>query len=184
MNDKLNPLWDEFILWLALPEIKRGAIVTEEEWAQAHGYQSSRQLRRWKVDPAFLARQQEIMEGLGSNVDSAHTASGILEGVGDVSVDEADYRVVKSQLFNAAKSGNLKAMEQYMKLYGKTWIEEEAAARSSDFTGVDLEKLVAEGLVVVAESVVADALRARGWVVVEPAGPAPEEDGDDGASRV
>jgi hypothetical protein len=83
--------------------------------------------------------------------------------------DEADYRVVKAQLFDAAKGGNLKATELFMKLYGKSWIEEEAASRVSDFSGMDFDKLVAEALVVAG-------LRARGWSVVPAPGGAYEGD--------
>jgi hypothetical protein len=82
--------------------------------------------------------------------------------------DERDYRLVKAQLLTSAKTGNLKATELFMKLYGKTWIDEEQASRSSDFGSMDLEDLVARAVLVLAPEVLADALRAEGWVVEAP----------------
>jgi hypothetical protein len=93
----------------------------------------------------------------------------------DEPADERDYRLVKSQLLTNAKSGNLKATELWMKLYGKTWIDEEQAARSSDFSNMDLPSLLAETAVAVAPDFFADALRSAGWSVEAP---------DDGSSRI
>lgn len=156
-----NSLWDEFILWLALPVDQRGAVASEEEWARSKGYANARQLRRWKQDPRFRERQAELL--------ADRAAFGVTLAPGSpadvVSGDEADYHVVKAQLFDAAKSGNLKATELYMRLYGKSWIEEEAAARSSDFTGVDLDVLVAQALVAVDLDTVISVLEDAGWCV-------------------
>jgi hypothetical protein len=168
MSNDVNPLWDEFIMWLATPVEKRGLIATEEDWAKFKGYKDSRQLRRWKKDPRFVSRQAELTPSVSSvGVTSAPGSS--LDGV---SVDEADYRVVKANLLDAAKGGNLKATELFMKLYGKSWIDEEAAARSSDFSTMDFEVLVAEGLAAVAEDVLVSCLRDRGWVVARDEGAA------------
>ena len=164
MSDKVNPLWDEFILWLSVPAEKRGLIATEEDWAKSKGYKDSRQLRRWKNDPRFVERQVELTGGSSVAVSYSTSAPGSVEEA--LLGDEADYRVVKAQLFDAAKGGNLKATELFMKLYGKSWIEEEAASRVSDFSGMDFDKLVAEALLVVAEDAVVAGLRARGWSVV------------------
>jgi hypothetical protein len=60
-----------------------------------------------------------------------------------------------------------------MKLYGKTWIEEEQASRSSDFSSVDLGELVAQAAVAVAPEILAEVLRASGWTVEEPDASAP-----------
>jgi hypothetical protein len=161
MSENVNPLWDEFILWLAVPVEKRGAIASEDDWAKAKGYRDARQLRRWKKDPRFVARQAELT----GESPALGVTSPVFSGSGAFVGDEADYRVVKGQLLDAAKGGNLKATELFMKLYGKSWIDEEAAARSSDFSTVDLDALVAEALVSVAEDQVVSVLRARGWQV-------------------
>lgn len=169
MSEKVNPLWDEFILWLSVPAEKRGVIATEDDWAKSKGYKDARQLRRWKNDPRFVERQVELTGGV--SVPGSHSTSAPRSVDESVSGDEADYRVVKAQLLDAAKGGNLKATELFMKLYGKSWIEEEAASRASDFTGMDFDALVAEALVSVSEDAVVAVLRSRGWSVA----PAPGE---------
>lgn len=172
MSDKVNPLWDEFILWLSVPAEKRGVVATEDDWAKSKGYKDARQLRRWKNDPRFVARQAELV----GDVPVLRVTSAPGSVAEAVSGDEADYRVVKANLLDAAKGGNLKATELFMKLYGKSWIEEEAASRASDFTGMDFDALVAESLVSVSEDAVVAALRSRGWSVVPAAGEAYEGD--------
>lgn len=162
---KINPVWDEFILWLATPEQERGAISTEEEWAKAKGYSDSRTLRRWKKDERFVERQRRLTEGMAVRSGAATVFE---DDDNPDFADERDYRIVKSQLLNSAKSGNLKATELFMKLYGKTWIDEEAASRSSDFTQLDLESLVARAAGALAPEILAGALRDAGWTVVEP----------------
>jgi len=172
MAAKQHALWDEFILWLAMPEAERGVNATEEDWAKAKGYADSRQLRRWKKDPAFVERQRVLLENMSSRAGAVTQFS---DDASDEPADERDYRLVKSQLLTNAKSGNLKATELWMKLYGKTWIDEEQAARSSDFSNMDLPSLLAETAVAVAPDFFADALRSAGWSVEAP---------DDGSSRI
>jgi hypothetical protein len=174
MSGNVNPLWDEFILWLALPVERRGLIASEDDWAQSKGYANARQLRRWKNDPRFVERQRELLDGLPANVVTS--APGV--PADDVVGDEADYLAVRAKLFDAAKNGNLKATELFMKLYGKSWIDEETAARSSDFMGMDLDALVSETLLAVDVVAVVGVLRSRGWTVLEP------EDTDAGVARV
>jgi hypothetical protein len=170
MASKVNPLLDEFILWLSMPENERGAVATEDDWAKAHGYADSRTLRRWKKLPEFMERQRRLTEGMAVKAGGTLIAADPDdEGFGD----ERDYRLVKAQLLNSAKTGNLKATELFMKLYGKTWIDEEAASRSSDFANVDLESLVANATAAVAPELLAGALRSLGWNVEEPGAGAP-----------
>jgi hypothetical protein len=165
MAGKTNPLWDEYILWLATPENERGAVSTEDEWAKAHGYADARTMRRWKAKPEFQERQRRLTEGMVVKAGGAVIAADADdEGFGD----ERDYRLVKAQLLSSAKGGNLKATELFMKLYGKTWIDEEAASRSSDFANADLETLVAAAATAVAPELLAGALRNLGWKVEEP----------------
>jgi hypothetical protein len=168
VSDKTNPLWDEFILWLATPENERGATATEEDWAKAKGYADSRQLRRWKKDPRFIERQRRLTEGMASRAGASTTFG---DDDSPDFADERDYRLVKAQLLNSAKTGNLKATELFMKLYGKTWIEEEQASRSSDFSQMDLETLVARAAGAVAPEILAGTLRDSGWTVTEPDAP-------------
>ena len=165
MTTKTNPLWDEFILWLATPENERGAVTSEDEWAKAKGYADSRTLRRWKKNPAFQERQRRLTETMASKTG----ASVLFEDDDNPDfADERDYRLVKGQLLNSAKTGNLKATELFMKLYGKSWIDEEQASRSSDFSSMPMDVLVARAAGAVAPETLAGVLRDLGWTVEAP----------------
>lgn len=163
MADKTMKQWDEYIRWLLLPPSDRGAIGSKAEWARAKGV-TDRTLRRWEQDERFKERMSE----LGSKVAEERVAKAarvVEDADTDVAPDEADYRLVKSQLVEGAKQGNQKSMDLYFRTYGKSFVEEEAASRVSDFANMDLDDLVTEALVALGEDQVAEALRQRGWAV-------------------
>lgn len=163
MANITKPLWDEFILWMLKPEYDKGAITTEVAWAEAHGT-TTRTLRRWKGMPDFELRRAEL-EGV-SKVNKSLVAEA---GTGvPVSGDEGDYQVVKAALVDGAKSGNPKYLDLYFKTYGKPFVEEEAASRSSDLTGMDLEDLISQALVSIGAELVAERLRGLGWLCEAP----------------
>lgn len=158
MSVKPNPLWDEFILWSLTSEVERGPVATEAEWARVKGI-TDRTLRRWKDNPAFVSRREQL-----AGVTRVTRIADVVEG--EVSTaDEGDYQVVKATLLEGAKTGNPKFLELYFKTYGKPFVEEEAAARSATLAGEDLSVLAAEALVVLGEDLVAETLRAAGWTV-------------------
>lgn len=161
-----NELWDKYILWLATPEHERGEIATEDEWAKSHGYADARTMRRWKQKPEFLERQRRLTEKLVSKTGAAI----VYDDETSIDADERDYRLVKSKLVESAKTGNLKAQELFMKLYGKSWLDEEQAARASDFSNIELPDLVARAAVALEPDILAGALREAGWTVTEPVG--------------
>jgi hypothetical protein len=161
-------LWEEYILWSATPPHERGETATEQQWAEAHGYTSSRTMRQWKTKTEFKDLQQKLLGRMMKNAADSDTLEELELGDVDFS-DERDYLLVKTQLLNSAKSGNLKATELFMKLYGKSWIDEESASRNSDYSTQDLEKLVAIAVASLAPEKLASALTAAGWSVAEPA---------------
>jgi hypothetical protein len=158
VSKKSNPLWDEFIVWSLTPAVERGSVSTEVEWARVKNV-NDRTLRRWKDNPDFVARREEL-----STVTRVTRIADVVEGEVS-SADEGDYQVVKSTLLAGAKEGNPKFLELYFKTYGKPFVEEEAAARTTTLAGEDLSVLAAETLVVLGEDLVAEALRAAGWRV-------------------
>lgn len=162
----INPQWDEFILWLSTPDHERGNVATEDEWAKTHGYADSRTLRRWKKNPEFIERQMVITQKMVSKVGGTIVTSG--DDDTTMGGEERDYRLVKTKLVQSAKEGNLKAQELYLKSYGKTWIDEEQASRSSDFSNLELPSLVAVAASVLEPEVLAQALRDLGWNVEAP----------------
>lgn len=160
-------LWEDYIIWSNTPKHERGSVVTEEDWAKANGYKDPRTMRVWKSKPEFKALEDKVLSRLAKRAASDDFDS--LEIDGDVDyADERDYLLVKSQLLNAAKSGNLKATELFMKLYGKSWIDEEQSSRNSDYSTQDLERLVSIAAASLAPSVLAKALVDAGWSVSEP----------------
>lgn len=164
---KTHEHWDEYIMWLATPEHERGAVATEDEWAKTHGYSDSRTMRRWKAKPEFQERQRRLTEAMAVKAGAAVVFD---DDSVDIDADERDYRIVKSKLVESAKQGNLKAQELFMKLYGTSWLDEEQAARASDFSNLELADLVARAAVALEPEVLARALRDAGWSVQEPVG--------------
>lgn len=160
----LNPLWDKYILWLATPEHERGIIANEEQWAKDNGFADARTTRRWKKNPDFIARQKTLTNSLVAKQGAVavyETDNATLDA------DELDYKVVKSKLVESAKGGSLKAQELFMKLYGKSWLDEEMASRASDFSNLELPDLVARAISVLSPETVADSLRELGYTVTK-----------------
>lgn len=152
-----NPLWDEFILWSLTPDVDKGEWASENDWAVGHGT-TARTLRRWKQNPEFVARRDEL-----ARVSEVTRIADV--DAADLTGDEGDYRVVKSTLVAGAKSGNPKYLELYFKTYGKPFVEEEAASRVSDMATEDLDALILEAVFALGEDAVVEALRARGWTI-------------------
>lgn len=154
--------WSAFILWLATPTSERGEITTEDQWAKANGYYDSSTLRRWKKNPNFLELQQKITGRLVAKTNAVATFDDE-----DMSLDqdERNYLQVKQKIIQAAKDGNLKAQELFIKNYGQTWIEEERASRTSDFSNMELPLLLAKAIAAIDESVMVIALTEQGYTV-------------------
>ena len=165
MSANVHPHWEEYILWLATPSHERGDVRTEAQWAAAHGYKDPRTMRIWKNKPEFAEMQKQV---IGKMMDNPDVDVESLD-LGSVDfADERDYRLVKAQLLSQAKSGNLKAAELYMKIYGKSFVDDEAAARSTDFSTQNLEKLVATAAAALSPELLAGALRELNWTVEPP----------------
>ena len=165
MSQNYSELQDRFVEWLLLPEFKRGAIASEAEWGRVNGV-SVRTIRRWKsserVTLALQGRETApvVPEDQGGVFDASEGPTGPLVG------DEADYRQVKVALVEGAKSGNPKYLDLYFKTYGKPFVEEEVAARSTDLAGMDMDDLVAATLSTVNIDAVVKFLESQGWSVV------------------
>lgn len=157
MSAKTTDIQNSFIVWSLKSASDRGAINTETAWAEKHSV-STRTLRRWKTLPEFQERLAELSE--------ARSVTSVMEQA--VSADEGDYQIVKTALVEGAKQGNPKYLELYFKTYGKPFVEEEAANRSSDLTGLDLEDLVGRALMAVGPELVAGQLRLLGWACEGP----------------
>jgi hypothetical protein len=162
----INPLWDEYILWERTAPANRGAVATQAEWAASKGI-SDRAVRKWKANPRFQEREAELAKSFAAQVKAVAVVDGevvFAEG----GADEADYRMVRQQLIEGAKAGNQKSIEMYFRTYGKSFVDEETAARSSNLANEDLESLVTRAMLAVGPELVAAALREQGWSVTGP----------------
>lgn len=164
MSD-INPKWDEYILWLATPEHERGAVANEEQWAKANGFANARTTRRWRSNPEFLERQKTLTSSMVAKVG----AVAVFEtDKGTIDADERDYKVVKNKLVESAKGGSLKAQELFMKLYGKSWLDEEMASRASDFSNLELPDLIAKAVDALDPATMVKVLEEKGYTVKGP----------------
>lgn len=165
---KRADLWEELVVWLATPPSSRGAVSTEEEWAVAHNT-TARTMRRWKQDPKFVEMQAAYQKRL--EVREAARVAGEPEPMESVEgEDEKSYLKVKAKLIEGAASGNPKYMEMYFKTYGKPFVEEEAAARTTDLVALDLDELIVKTVSLLDPKSLARELAALGWVAVPPGG--------------
>jgi hypothetical protein len=144
-------------------------VATQAEWAAAKGV-SERTTRKWKSDPRFVARQEELANKF-VGVPAESVAAEIL----GESSSEDDYQVVKGTLLSQAKQGNAKSIELYFRTYGKPFVDEENASRSTDLSVLELEDLVSRALLSVGPELVAAGLREQGWTVLGPEGVTDED---------
>jgi hypothetical protein len=148
-GEDYDKLRNEFLEWMLLDRVQRGANnlpKSEAEWARRNGL-TARTLHGWKNRPDFIERlekrrgeaAQRILtpEGsaLGARVFAVHDNS-----------DESDYAQIKSRLIAMAASGDKTAIDTYFKTYGKSFVEEETAARKSDFRDLDTDELINRAL--------------------------------------
>jgi hypothetical protein len=165
-----------FLTWFLTPENKRGPLATMTAWAKANGF-SERTVRRWKTEDWFLEavathdqmavaqteEQRSPKPPVGGSTPPRHAEEGDAP-----SGDEADYQEVKRALVAGARNGNPKYLDLYFRTYGKPFVEEEVAARSTDLSGENLEDLVTRAVLALGPELVAQALRLDGWTVVGP----------------
>ena len=171
----ISPQWEAFANWLAMDELTRTRLnlpKNQTEYAFAHKI-SDRQLRRWKTDPLFQALLEK--KGGARKASPAPSSSAAAES-GSVLVDvvepeqfeaapEDEYVAIKSALVKGAMTGDPKYLDLYFKTYGKEFVAEEAAARTSDLAGLDLGDLILEAASSLDVERVADYLRSQGFEV-------------------
>jgi len=182
MAAKISPQWDALPNWLAMDEDQRTRLnlpKNQTEYAFANKI-SDRQLRRWKGDPLFKGLLEKKLAAKGRSGLTAVASDGApavfdededLSGGVDVSESpEDDYATIKSTLVKGAMTGDPKYLDLYFKTYGKDFVAEEAAARNSSFSGLDLDELILEAAVFLGSDRVGDYLRSQGWTVEPPGG--------------
>lgn len=156
----MNEQWEDFANWLVLDKDTRERLNLPKsisEYSIAHKI-NDRTLRRWKTDPVFQAlvekKQAKANNKQGITAISANGTPAELEV--DPETPEDEYQVIKATLVKGAISGDPKYLDLYFKTYGKEFVAEEAAARTSDLASLDITDLVLEAAMAVdAETVIA-----------------------------
>lgn len=176
---QVSPQWDAFANWMLLDDQQRDRLnlpknITEYSIANKI---SDRTIRRWKNDPMFkalLEKKTAAKNKKGLTAVSVDGTPAVLEE--DLNLEETaespedEYQQIKSALVKGALTGDPKYLDLYFKTYGKEFVAEEMAARTSDLAGLSLDELIAETAAVVGPDSLISALRLQGYEVLQNAG--------------
>jgi len=151
-----NKSYDAFANWLSYSEADKKRLNLPPNLTQyslANGI-TDRTLRRWKNDPVLQAmvekkkasknRNQSAPQAVDFPEEQEIPGGGDLEQDGGDSSDE--YLAIKSTLIKGAMTGDPKYLDLYFKTYGKDFVAEEAAARTSDLAGLEMGELIIQAL--------------------------------------
>jgi hypothetical protein len=173
----ISPQWDAYANWLALDEAQRERLnlpKNKAEYAIANKL-SDRTSRRWQNDPLFKALLDKKLAAKGKKGIQAVSVDGtpavLEEDLEEASTQDSpddEYQQIKSALVKGAMTGDPKYLDLYFKTYGKEFVAEEVAARTSDLAGLDLSELVVEAASAVGELLLVDYLRSQGYEVSRP----------------
>ena len=181
-----TPQWDAFANWLAMEPDQRRRLnlpQSQNEYSIANSI-SDRQLRRWKADPVFKALLDKKLAAKGKKGIAAVSVDGtpavLEEDVEDASTPDDEYQAIKTALVKGALTGDPKYLDLYFKTYGKEFVAEEVAARTSDLASYEMDDLILEAAVAVGEDRLVDYLRSQGYEIYSVHGAADKEsDGGD-----
>jgi hypothetical protein len=184
-----TPQWDAFANWLAMEPDQRKRLnlpLSQNEYSIANKI-SDRQLRRWKADPVFKALLDKKLAAKGKKGIQAVSVDGtpaiLEEDVDDASQTDSpedEYQAIKTALVKGALTGDPKYLDLYFKTYGKEFVAEEVAARTSDLASYEMDDLILEAAYVVGENRLVDYLRAQGYEVYQRVSPTDvDSDGGD-----
>jgi hypothetical protein len=160
-----------------------GLPLTDTEWAKVKGL-NARRVGKYRVDPFYaecVDRLRDITAKRIAPGGSASLADIALSG-GPGSDDVSDYAAIKSQLASLARQGDPRALEIWLKNWGKPFLDEETANRVADLASLSDEALVIQLVETVNPRLLAGVLERCGWVVNLPGSApsieVPDRDGD------
>ena len=174
MTVEVSPKWDAFANWLITDDSERDRLnlpKSQEQYALSIKT-TGRQLRRWKSEPMFKALVEKKLNAknkkLGISTISVDGTPTILEQDGEENqaLPEDDYQQIKETLVKGALTGDPKYLDLYFKTYGKDFVAEESAARSSDLAGFEMQDLILEALTAISIEEVLAFLREKGYTVI------------------
>jgi hypothetical protein len=183
-----TPQWDAYANWLSMDEAQRVRLnlpKSKAEYAIANKI-SDRTLRRWGLDPVFQALLEKKQGAKGKRGVTAVSVEGIpalleedpdLLGASEDAAPEDEYQAIKAALVKGALTGDPKYLDLYFKTYGKEFVAEEVAARTSDLASLEMDDLILEAAVVVGQDRLVDYLRSQGYEVYQ-RDPQPDQDSE------
>ena len=148
-----NKSYEAFANWLSYSEADKKRLNLPPNLTQyslANGI-TDRTLRRWKNDPVLQAMVEKKLASKNRN-QSAPQAVDFPEEQEDLAPKEDggdssdEYLAIKSTLIKGAMTGDPKYLDLYFKTYGKDFVAEEAAARTSDLAGLEMGELIIQAL--------------------------------------
>jgi hypothetical protein len=174
---QVSPQWEAFANWLLMDDASKARLnlpKNKVEYSIANKV-SDRTIRRWQIDPMFVALLDKKRAAQGKRGLTAVSVEGVHailaeEDEDSQTVDSPDdeYQQIKSALVKGALTGDPKYLDLYFKTYGKEFVAEEVAARTSDLAGLALDDLIIETAAVVGEDALVDYLRSQGFSIIQP----------------
>lgn len=172
----------ELAEWDQLDRQQRRALglpLTDTEWAKVKGL-NPRRVGKYRVDPFYERCVEELRSVTAKRISGG--GSAVLANVALSNVpgsdDVADYAAIKSQLAGLARQGDSRALEIWLKHWGKPFLDEEVSSRVSDLASFSDEALVELVVGIVAPVLLADVLVSAGWKVSAPGVRVVDGDGD------
>jgi hypothetical protein len=172
VEDKQNRIRD-LAEWDQLDRSQRRALgvpVSDTEWAKVKGL-NPRRVGKYRLEPFYekcvadlrsITKKRLAPGGSVALADLPFSAASA--GVDDV----ADYSAIKAQVASLARQGEQRALDLWLKHWGKPFLDEEIAGRVTDLASFSDEQVVEQVVGVVSPVLLASVLRDRGWVVSAP----------------
>lgn len=164
---------DALAEWDQLDRVQRRALGlpgTDTEWARVNNLHV-RRVAKYREDPYYKTAVSKLDDIARKRI--ASSGSAVLPSIaGAPGVDDAaDYTAIKAQVAGLARQGDQRALDMWLKHWGRPFLDEETANRVADLASMSDEDLVESLVEVVNPLLLADVLRDAGWVANPPADP-------------
>jgi hypothetical protein len=146
-----------------------GLPTTDLEWAKVKGL-NARRVAKYRADEYYVSYVEQLRSVSKKRIAPAGSAaltemmSSTSSGVDDVS----DYAAIKTQVAALAKQGDQRALDLWLKHWGKPFLDEETANRVTDLASLSDSDLVSQLVALVNPALLSDVLAGAGWTVAAP----------------
>lgn len=146
-----------YAAWLEMPAHTRRAgrlPESKEQYAKQNNV-NSRTLRRWEDEDGF----EELRAEERANWDGVDVPALPAPAADDQDAAKADYEAIRRGIVQKALEGDPKAMTEFMKHWGSTFVAEEMNQRNRGLSELDDESLVSDTLALIGRE------RVEAWLV-------------------